>query len=112
MGSLDYILNPKSIAVVGATDKPNSVGEGILNNLMDGGMYKTEHCKGFKGNIYPVNPKHKNIFGLPCYASVKDISGKVDLAVIAVPAKFVHDVVKRLCCKKDSRCCNHFCRFC
>jgi acetyl coenzyme A synthetase (ADP forming)-like protein len=78
--NLKFVFEPKSIAVVGASREPNKIGHVILKNFIDG---------GFPGKIYPVNPSAKSILGLTCYPSVRDISGKVDSAIIAVPAKLV-----------------------
>jgi len=98
--NLNYILNPKTIALVGATDKPNSVGEGILTNLTEGGMYKTEFSCSFKGKVFAVNPNRKNVLGMRCYKTVKDIPGRIDLAIIAIPAKFVLGAVEDCVQKK------------
>jgi len=78
--NLKFVFEPKSIAVVGASREPNKIGHVILKNFIDG---------GFPGKIYPVNPSAKSILGLTCYPSVRDIPGKVDSAIIAVPAKLV-----------------------
>jgi len=83
--TLDVFFRPKSVAVVGATDTPHSVGRSILLNL-----------KGapFPGAIYPVNPRHEKLLELPCYRSIVDIPEPVDLAVIATPASTVPGVVR------------------
>ena len=64
------------MAVVGATERPGSIGNSVMKNIFDG---------GYKGKIFPVNPKHKTIWGLKAFASVLDIESSVDLAVIATP---------------------------
>ncbi len=87
---LEYIFKPKSIALVGASRDADSLGHDILENVKN---------LGFKGKIYPVNLKAKKILGLKCFKSVLDIPGKIDLAIIMVPAKFVNQVVKE-CGKK------------
>ena len=87
---LNYIFNPKSIALVGASRDADSLGHDILENVKK---------LGFKGKIYPVNLKAKQIMGLKCYKSVLEIRGKVDLAVIMVPGKFVKLVLEE-CGKK------------
>ena len=81
---LDKIMRPKSIAVVGASTKPKTIGSEIMQRLRD---YK------FTGNIYPVNPKGGIIEGFQAYTSVAEIPGEVDLAVIVVNAKFVLDTI-------------------
>ncbi|MCD6452119.1 MAG: acetate--CoA ligase family protein [Acidobacteria bacterium] len=82
---LDYLFKPRSIAVIGASRNEKSVGYAILHNLIAG---------GFTGSIYPVNPKAEEVHGLPCYPSVLDIPGEVDLAFNVVPAKFVVPVTE------------------
>ena len=76
---MDFFFDPEGIAVVGATPNPLKGGYAILKNLLT----------GYKGNIYPVNPRYREIEGLPCYPSVSAIPGHVDLAIVFVPAKFV-----------------------
>jgi acetyl coenzyme A synthetase (ADP forming)-like protein len=70
--------------VVGASREPGKLGYEILKNIIDA---------GYEGGIYPINPKADEMMGLKCYPSVKDIPGKVDLAVIVVPGKFVPSVI-------------------
>lgn len=86
---LDSLLKPKSIMVVGASQKKGKVGYEILANLKNG---------GFEGTLVPVNPKAAEIQGLTCYNKVSDYKGKVDLGIITVPAKAVeqsvHDLVE------------------
>jgi acyl-CoA synthetase (NDP forming) len=76
---MDFFFEPEGIAVVGATPNPIKGGYAILKNLLT----------GYKGNIYPVNPRYREIEGIPCYPSVSAIPGHVDLAIVFVPAKFV-----------------------
>ncbi len=83
---LDKFFNPRSVAIIGATPKEGKVGRVILENFM----------KRFKGRIYPVNPKYDEILGLKCYKNVKEIEDEVDLAVIAVPAPIVPQVMRDL----------------
>ena len=77
---LDFIFKPRSIAVVGASSRPGSVGNDILRNLL---------FAGFCGTVYPVNPKSPNILGVHAYPSLTDIPGPVDLAVMIIPASTV-----------------------
>lgn len=84
MNVLDKIMKPKSIAVVGASTKPKTIGSEIMQRLRD---YK------FNGKIYPVNPKGGMIEGFQAYTSISEIPGEVDLAVIVVNAKFVLDTI-------------------
>ena len=87
---LEAFFKPRSIAVVGAAREPEKVGHRILRNLVEG---------GFKGQLYPVNPKANEVLGEKCYSSVSDVPEKIDLAVIAVPAKIV-PLVAEECGKK------------
>ena len=82
---LEFLLYPKSIAVVGASRTPGKVGHEILVNLLDG---------GFEGEIIPVNPSADEILGLKCLHDLNAYTGSIDLAVIAVPAPSVLDTVE------------------
>ncbi len=75
-----YLFNPRSVAVIGASQDPNKVGYAVLNNLK---RYN------FKGDLFPVNPKPGEILGLKTYSSVLEIKDSVDLAVISIPAALV-----------------------
>jgi acetate---CoA ligase (ADP-forming) len=88
--SLNAIFKPASIAVIGATPRPGSIGREILNNL-----FQFE----FNGKIFPVNPKYEYIHSTKAYPSVTDIPDPVDLAIIVVPAAHVYRVVEE-CGKK------------
>lgn len=83
--SMRPFFRPKSVAVIGASRDPNSLGYRILDALL-----KNE----FQGPVFPVNPKAGQIAGLPAYASVRDLPQPVDLAVIAVPRDVVLGVVE------------------
>jgi acetyltransferase len=83
--SLDPILRPNNIAVIGATEKVGSVGRTIIWNLIS---------NPFGGTIYPVNPKRANILGIKAYPSIGDIPDQIDLAVIITPAPTVPGLVK------------------
>ena len=88
---LDFLFNPKSIAVIGASRKKGRVGRSILENII---------FHGYKGKVYPVNPKAKKILGLRCYSSVKEIKDPVDLAIIVIPAAVVPAVLEE-CGQKE-----------
>ncbi len=77
---LDALFNPRSIAVIGASQDPKKVGFAVLNNLRK---------FNFKGGLYPVNPTAGEILGLKAYAKIADIGKEIDLAVIVIPAKIV-----------------------
>ena len=85
--ALDALLSPKSIAVVGASATPGKIGYTVVKNLLE---------SGFEGPIYPINPSADEILGLKCYASVLDLDGPVDAAIITIPAKFVLPLVDEL----------------
>jgi acyl-CoA synthetase (NDP forming) len=73
---------PKSIAIIGASDNPLKVGAILLQKAMN------SQCK-----IIPVNPNHDNLFGIKCYDNLRSYSGKIDLAIIAIPEQFVKDAL-------------------
>ncbi len=83
--SFRFMMEPKSVAVVGASDNPKKVGHIILQNFID---------MGYRGRIYPVNINSTGrIAGLKSYKSVRDIKGSIDFVVIAVPAEAVPSVL-------------------
>src|SRR4030042_2331292 len=83
---IDKIFKAKSITVVGASSNPEKTGHIIMKNIIDG---------GFKGQIYPINPKSSEILGLRCYTSLAEIPvSKIDLVIIVVPANFVPKVIE------------------
>lgn len=91
IGAPSEIFYPDSIAVIGASANPKKVGYSLLRNLLS-----------FPGDLYPVNPVRKELFGRKTYPSVKDIPGPVDWAVIAVPARLVPEVMEE-CGEKGVR---------
>src|SRR3989344_6838974 len=88
MGGLDNFFYPKSVAVIGASNNENKVGNALMHNL-----------KKFNGKIFPVNLKENEILGVKAYKSVLDIKEDIDLAVIAIPEKYVYKVLEQ-CGKK------------
>jgi acetyltransferase len=88
---LEAFFSPSSVAVIGASRDPDKLGYAVLENLKQG---------GFPGEMYPVNPKAEEILGYQAYASVLDVPGPVDLAVIVIPYQFVPDVLEE-CGQKD-----------
>jgi len=84
--NLDKIFNPKSIAVIGASDEEGSVGYTLMKNLTE---------LKFKGKVYPVNIRKKKILGFKAYQTVDQLPETVDLAVIATPAKTVPEVAEQ-----------------
>ncbi len=85
MPDIERMFDPKSVALIGATDKAGTVGEATLRNLLLGKQ---------KRSIFPVNPNHKSIMGLQCYPSISAVKEHVDLAVVATPASSVPAVVE------------------
>ena len=82
---LHSVFEPRSIAVIGASRQPGSVGYAVLDGLLNG---------GYSGVVYPVNPKARAIRGVRAYPTVKDVPDDIDLAVIVVPAPFVLQVME------------------
>ena len=80
--SFDALFKPRSVAVIGATDKEGSVGLAMMNNL-----------KTFRGKVFPVNPKRDQVLGLKAYPNIAAVPEKVDLAVIITPAPTVPGVI-------------------
>jgi acyl-CoA synthetase (NDP forming) len=81
--ALDKILNPKSLAVIGASTDPFKWGYMLLNAVKQ---------SGFEGEIYPINPKAEEILDLKCYPNVKDVPGNIDMGLVVVPARIVPSV--------------------
>ncbi|MHC4643823.1 MAG: CoA-binding protein, partial [Planctomycetota bacterium] len=82
---LHRLFNPKTIAVIGATNRKGSVGYSVIRNLIG---------SGYEGVVYPINPKRESILGVKVYPSVKETADDIDLAVIATPAKTVPAIVR------------------
>jgi acetyl coenzyme A synthetase (ADP forming)-like protein len=80
VAGMKKIMQPKAVAVIGASNEEGKIGNSVMKNLING---------GYKGKILPVHPKADEIMGHKAYKSVKDIPGEVDVAVFAIPAKFV-----------------------
>ena len=93
--SVATILNPRSVAVVGASEDLRKFGSRVLKNTIHG---------GFAGRIIPVNPRREHIFGLPAVASVDRLANPVDVAVIAVPRTAVRDTITQ-CAAIGVGCC-------
>ena len=81
---LDKLFAPHSIAVFGASEKPDGIGTRVLRNLLE---------SGFKGEIFPINPKYEKVQGLTCYKSIDELDNPVDLAVVASPTSSVISIV-------------------
>lgn len=81
---LDKIFSPKTVAVIGASNNPSTVGYALMKNLI---------ASGYTGIIYPVNLKQKSVLGVRCYPEIGQIPDEIDLAVIATPAHTVPGLV-------------------
>src|SRR6202046_3574069 len=77
---MNRIMKPKALAVIGASAENGKIGNSVMKNLING---------GYKGEIYPIHPSADSIMGKKAYKSVKDVPGVIDVAVFAIPAKFV-----------------------
>ena len=93
MADLDALLRPRSIAVIGASRRRDSIGGAILRNLID---------QGFQGPVYPINPNAPFVQSIPAYPSVASVPGEVDLAIIVIPADQVMEAA-RSCGEKGVR---------
>lgn len=89
--NLNYIFNAKSIAIIGASDNPEKLGNVILKNFTD---------SGFGRKIFPINPKHKILLGLKCYSDVLAVKDKIDCAIIATPAQTILAILQQCVIKK------------
>lgn len=78
------MFNPKSIAIVGATDVEGKIGNVIAKNILN---------LGYSGEVYLVNPKHEELLGRKCHKNIAEIGKDVDLAIVAIPAKLVKGAV-------------------
>lgn len=83
--ALDVFFRPRSVAVIGATETPGSVGRTILKNLIS---------SPFGGTVYPINPKRQNVLGIRAYPTIAAVPDEVDLAVLVTPAPSVPGLIK------------------
>lgn len=84
--NFDAVFYPKSIAIIGASSREKTVGNDVVKNLVR---------QGYAGQICPINPKIEELYGLKVYESIDKIEGTVDLLVLAIPAKFVAQEIKK-----------------
>ncbi|MET1124172.1 MAG: CoA-binding protein, partial [Archaeoglobaceae archaeon] len=89
-GDISFFFKPRSVAVIGASREFGKPGNQVVANLLQ---------LGYEGNIYPVNPRASEIYGLRAYPSIKDVPDDVEVAIIAVPSRFVPQAVKE-CAEK------------
>ncbi|HRP94862.1 MAG TPA: bifunctional acetate--CoA ligase family protein/GNAT family N-acetyltransferase [Rhodocyclaceae bacterium] len=81
---LTPLLQPRSVGVIGASERENSLGNVVIRNILEG---------GYKGRLFAVNPNHESVLGVPCHKSVEDVPHRLDMAVIAVRADKVPAVI-------------------
>lgn len=93
--SLYRFFEPKSVAVIGASQDPEKVGHSVLKNMVS---------YGFQGQVFPVNPRAKEILGLRCYPSARAVESRIDLGVLTVPARIVPQVMQDLVAKDCKAC--------
>jgi acetyl coenzyme A synthetase (ADP forming)-like protein len=83
--AMNRIMQPRAVAVIGASAEDGKIGNSVMKNLING---------GYQGEIYPIHPKVPEVLGKRAYKSVKDIPGKIDVAVFAIPAPLVAGALK------------------
>jgi acetyltransferase len=83
---LKTLFSPKSVAVFGASDRVDSVGQIVFQNMLQ---------SGFQGKLYPINPSHAEVQGCKAYTTISQIDESVELAVIATPAQTVPDIIEQ-----------------
>ncbi|VVC04439.1 Acetate--CoA ligase [ADP-forming] [Candidatus Bilamarchaeum dharawalense] len=88
--NLKFVFAPRTVAIVGASATANKIGNVIIRNFLDA---------RFQGDIFPINPKYTELFGLKCYQKVSDVPGTIDCVIIATPAETVPMIVED-CVKK------------
>ena len=88
---LDKFFKPKSIAVIGASKNTTKIGHAALKNIL---------ISDYECEIYPINPKEKEILGIKCYKKLADVPGKIDLVLVSVPAKIVPQIMHE-CAEKN-----------
>lgn len=91
--NLDKLFQPRTVAVVGASEKPGRIGSALMNNLISG---------GYRGRILPVNPAYQTVMGLPAVASLGEADAGIDLAIIAVPIAKVEEIIEQCAVRQVS----------
>ena len=84
--TLEKFFNPKSVAVIGATEDPRNITSAIITNLIE---------MGFAGKLVPVNPHHNEVFGLKCYPSLIETKEQIDLTIISIPSGLVPEALRQ-----------------
>ena len=88
---MKYLFEPRGVAIIGASQSPGKIGYKVVENIVVG---------GFRGRIYPINPRGGEVLGLPIYKRMEDIEGPVDVAIVVVPADIAFGAMEE-CAKKD-----------
>ena len=88
--NLQTLFNPKTVAVIGASENPGKLGFHVMKSLTSG---------GFKGEIVPVNPGAKSVMSLPAFSSLEDFPGQIEIAIVVLPAKLVPGIFQE-CSRK------------
>ena len=88
--AMERLLRPRSVAVIGASDRRGTIGNTLVRNLL---------TQEFVGPVFPVNPKHRVVCSVPCYATLADFPDPIDVAIVAVPAAEVIGAVEQ-CAQK------------
>jgi acetyl coenzyme A synthetase (ADP forming)-like protein len=87
LAAMNRLMKPKAVAVIGASNEDGKIGNSVMKNLVNG---------GYAGEIYPINPKADQVLGRMAFRSITDVPGEVDVAVFAVPAKFVPQALREV----------------
>lgn len=82
---IKYLFEPRSIAIIGASQDEEKIGHQLVKNIISA---------GYSGQIYPINPRGGEILGLPVFTSLEEIADEIDIACIAIPAKYVFEAVE------------------
>jgi acetate---CoA ligase (ADP-forming) len=90
VASMERLFRPRSVAVIGASNEPGTIGYALVRNLISA---------EYAGPVYPVNPRHTVVHSVPCFASLRDVPREVDLAIVAVPAARVLEVARECAAK-------------
>lgn len=83
--NLHHLLDPQSVALIGASNRAGSIGQVVMRNLL---------TAGFRGDVYPVNPRHQEVQGIRAYSHIADLPVAPDLAIICTPAERVPGIIK------------------
>jgi acyl-CoA synthetase (NDP forming) len=88
--NIKYLFEPRSIAVIGASNDKGKIGNAVISNIIK---------SGYKNKIFPINPKGGEIEGIKAYKSILDVPEEIDTACITIPAKFVLESIKECAAK-------------